>query len=188
MSPQWPDETVADADWLHLTEDEDVRWTGRPSQYTIAVPVVGGMILVLLGAGLAAWLLPAAEAAEVPRWLGAAPLVLALVGAVWAGLAYLEWLRLLYVLTDQSIYVKYGLVSRDVTHVRLDRVQNTAYEQSILERLLQYGDVHVYTAGTSTEDVTFRSVPNPARVKRDLTQLLSERAETARPHAGVPDD
>ncbi|WP_306060484.1 PH domain-containing protein [Natronococcus wangiae] len=55
-------------------------------------------------------------------------------------MTYLCWLRLLYVITDEEIYVKYGLISRDITQVRLDR-ENTAYDQSILERVLSFGDV-----------------------------------------------
>lgn len=178
MSTLHPLESVDDADWLHLTDEESVRWTGRPSLYTIAVSTIGGVLLGLLGIALAVWLVPVAEGAGVPGWLGLAPLLLTVVGLAWAALTYLEWIRLLYVITDEEIYVKYGLVSRDVTQVRLDRVQNTAYEQSVVQRILGYGNVRVYTAGTNTEDVTLRNVPDPDRLKGILTNLLSDRARS----------
>lgn len=82
-----------------------------------------------LGIGLSVWLLPVTEAAAVPRWTGYLPLSLVVVGLALAAFAYLNWVRLLYVITDEEIYVKYGLISRDVTQIRLDRVQNTAYNQ-----------------------------------------------------------
>ncbi|MGM0605721.1 MAG: PH domain-containing protein [Halobacteriota archaeon] len=176
MSLRWPSETVDDADWLHLTDGEMVRWTGRPSRYTIALSIVGWAVLTLAGVALTVWLLPIAEEAAVPGWLGYAPLGLTLVGVGGVGGVYLNWLRLLYVITDEEIYVKHGLISRDVTQVRIDRIQNTAYEQSILERALQFGDVRVYTAGTNTEDITFKNVPNPERVNSILKRRLSDRS------------
>lgn len=166
-------ETVEDADWLHLSEGEEVRWTGRPSKYTIAVGLVLAGLLATAGFVASAWLTARTDAAG---WVAALPLLAMFGGVAWAAAIYLDWLRLLYVITDEQIYVKHGLVSRDVTQIRLDRVQNTSYEQTVLERFLSYGDVYVYTAGTSTEDVTFRSVPNPQTVKRTLTHLLGDLA------------
>lgn len=167
-------ENPTDADWLHLTEGETVRWTGRPSGYTIAMALGTALALALVGIVLTAWLGSVVSGGDAPAWIGYLPLVLTVVGVGWAVITYLDWVRLLYVITDEEIYVKHGLVSRDVTQVRLSRVQNTAYSQSVLERFLSYGDVEVFTAGTSTEDIVFESVPDPVRVKEILTTLLGE--------------
>ncbi|MFC6763970.1 PH domain-containing protein [Natrinema soli] len=175
-----PRENVEDADWLHLTEGEEVQWSGRPSRFTILFSIIGGLLFVLGGIVGTVVLQSVLAGQALLAWVGFLPLVLTVVGVMIVGKTYLEWLRLLYVITDEEIYVKYGLISRDVTQIRLDRVQNTGYEQTILERILSFGDVRVYTAGTSTEDLTFRNVPDPERIKSTLTQLLSEqsRADT----------
>ncbi|MFC6764582.1 PH domain-containing protein [Natrinema soli] len=170
-----PRENVEDADWLHLTKGEEVQWSGRPSRFTILFAIIGGLLFALGGIVGTVILLSVLAGQALPAWVGYLPLVLTVVGVVIVGKTYLEWLRLLYVITDEEIYVKYGLISRDVTQIRLDRVQNTAYEQTILERVLSFGDVRVYTAGTSTEDITFRDVPNPEHIKSILTQLLSDQ-------------
>lgn len=175
-----PTESVEDADWMHLTEGEQVRWVGRPSRLTIAPRLAFATLFAIAGVALTIWLVPTVDSA----WLTNAPLLMTAIGAAVAGLTYLDWLRLLYVVTDEEIYVKYGLVSRDVTQVRLDRVQNTAYDQSIAERLLSYGTVRVYTAGTSTEDLVFENVSNPERVKGTLTELQSEQSKRRRQDAG----
>jgi uncharacterized membrane protein YdbT with pleckstrin-like domain len=167
-------ENPEDADWLHLGDDETIRWTGRPSGYTIAITLGTALALAVGGLVLTAWLVSAAGGGDVPVWVGYLPLGLTVVGVVWAAATYLDWIRLLYVITDEEIYVKHGLVSRDVTQVRLSRVQNTGYSQSTLERMLSYGDVEVYTAGTSTQDIVFESVPHPVRVTETLTTLLGE--------------
>lgn len=166
--------SVGRANWLHLDEGEEVLWTGRPSRFTIAVPVLGGSLLLLVALFGVFRLGPSIADLTGVSWLFYAPLMLGVVGMIWAGYAYLEWLRLRYVLTNQEIYVKHGLVSRDVTQVRLERVQNTAFEQSVAERLLRYGNVRVYTAGSGTEDLTFEKVPTPQAVTRLLTESLTE--------------
>lgn len=171
---------LEEADWLHLGSDERVLWSGRPSRLTIAVSVIGGLLLGLAGIAATWWALGWAADAGVPDWFGYLPLLVALAGVGWAGYVYLHWLRLLYVLTDEEIYVKRGLVSRDVTQIRLDRVQNTTFEQSMVERVFRYGDVSIYTAGTSTDDVCFRDVPNPQRVAGILTDLIGEHSEERR--------
>jgi hypothetical protein len=40
--------------------------------------------------------------------------------------------------------------------------------------MLSYGDVEVFTAGTSTHDIVFESVPDPVRVTEILTTLLGK--------------
>ncbi len=179
------DERIESADWLHLTDDESVQWVGRPSRFTLAPSLALAGVIVLLG-GAFEIILERVGGGSLPWPIAYAPLAVALIGigvAVWT---YVDWLRLVYVLTDEELYVKRGLVSRDVRQVRLDRVQNTAYDQTTVERVLGYGDVRIYTAGTGTEDVVFESVPRPERVKNVLTELLSEQtARRPRERGGV---
>jgi uncharacterized membrane protein YdbT with pleckstrin-like domain len=163
-------ESVENADWIHLSDDEEVLWTGRPSLHTILVAVVGGVLVAVAGVVFTVLLSRAIESRNLPALVGYLPLVLTVAGIAWAAIAYLNWLRLLYVITDSEIYVKYGLVSRDVTQIRLSRIQNTTFEQSVIQRLLGYGDVRIYTAGTGTDDLLFDDVPDPETV----TQLLSD--------------
>lgn len=180
MTPSLVLASIETADWLHLSEGEQIQWTGRPSVYTITLSVATGLLLAALGIVLTWWLLPRADASALPRWLGYLPLALTAVGLGRAAVTYLHWIRLRYVITDEQVYVKYGLISRDVTQIRLDRVQNTSYEQSILERALSFGDVRLYTAGTDAEDITLSNVPDPGVVKRIVTSQLSDQTETDR--------
>ena len=144
-----PRETVDDADWLHLMDNEEIHWMGRPSRVTLLPALIFATLLIVGVIALAAWLGPIVDAREVPRRVGVLPLVSAAIGLVVGSVTYLRWLRLLYVVTSEEIYVKYGLVSRDITQIRLDRVQNTAYTQSVLERVLSFGDVEIYTLSST---------------------------------------
>lgn len=168
-------EQVTEADWLHLTDDEQVRWSGRPSRVTLVPALLAAVVLVLVGVGLTLSIRPLFLDRGWPVAISYLPLLLAAAGIAYGVYVYLQWVRLLYVITDEEIYVKIGLVSRDVTQVPLTRVQNTSYNQSVLERLLSFGDIHVYTAGTHTDDLILENVPNPERVKATLTAQVSER-------------
>lgn len=168
-------EDVAQADWIHLTDGEQVRWTGRPSRVTLAPALLVAAVLVAVGIGLALVTRPVLVDRGWPIAIGYLPLLLTVVGLAYGAYVYLQWLRLLYVITDEEVYVKIGLVSRDVTQVPLTRVQNTSYNQSVLERLLSFGDIHLYTAGTDTDDLVLENVPNPERVKATLAARLSDR-------------
>lgn len=167
-------ERPENADWIHLSDGERVRWSGRPSRYTLAIALILTLIAVAVGVGLSWWAVDAVEARDWPILLGYLPLVLAIAGIAYGVYRYLLWLRLLYVITDDEIYVKIGLVSRDITQVPLNRVQNTSYDQSVVERFLSFGTIYVYTAGSGAEDLVLRDVPKPRVINGLLSEQLSE--------------
>lgn len=138
-----------------------------------AVPAVAlGFALSMLGV----WLSRSVALPVVPEWL---PLLLVPVGVLVGVWAYLARWSTRYVFTTKAVYEKTGLFSRTVTRVALDRVQNTALEQSPVQRLLSYGDIAVYTAGTGGTDLSLRDVPDSGRVNALVTARLGEPATGA---------
>ena len=120
----------------------------------------------------------------MPWWL---PLGLLPIGVFVAARAYLARWSTRYVFTTKAVYEKTGLVSRTVTQVRFDRIQNTAFDQSFVERALSYGDLAVYTAGTGGVNLSLRDVPEPQRVNELVTKRLSELAATSQPDPDGPE-
>jgi len=170
-------------EWVTLTEGETVVWTGGPSPVQVLKELTGEGLLVVVGLAVAA--LRPTEVAGVPIpglellpvGLGLVGLGLVLVG-VLAGLAtYLRFRAVEYVVTSEELYVKRGLVSRSVTNLRLDRVQDCGFEQSATQRLSGYGDVYVSTAGGGGVELVFRNVPDPAAVNGVVTERLAEIRE-----------
>src|SRR5699024_7196703 len=155
-------------EWVHLTGDERVLWAGTPSTYPAIPAITVGFVLCVLGAWLSR-----VGLFGMPWWL---PLVSIPVGLAVATRAYLVRWSTRYVFTTKAIYEKTGLLSRTVTQVRFDRVQNTAFDQSLIERTLSYGDLAVYTAGTGGVNLSLRDVPDPQRVNSLVTARLSEIA------------
>ncbi|XVH31060.1 PH domain-containing protein [Haloferacaceae archaeon DSL9] len=173
---------IASADWVTLTPDEEVRWVGRPTIYTIAPALVASALAVIFGV-IVVVALPSLVGESPNRALYIIPLALIVAGLAVGSLTYLRWIRLLYVITTEEIYIKRGLVSRDVSQIRLSRVQNTTFNQSIIERALSFGDITIYTAGTDTMNIELENVPDPDRINGILTTLLSN--EDTRPRNRV---
>ena len=151
-------------DWVTLTEDETVLWDGHPSFRLIAPSVAVGLVVALAGIALTVVITD-----PTIRWLFLLGIPIGVVIIVWA---YLSLVSTRYVLTSEEVYRKRGILNRNVAQIRLDRVQNTTCSQSATERLLSYGDITIYTAGSDTMDITLADVPNPQAINRQLTEAL----------------
>lgn len=161
-------ERLESADWLTLSDDERIEWTGRPSLFTIAPQLLLALAVAVGGALVVAAIGETVD--TVPAIVRLLPLVGG--GAVLA-VVLLRWYRVRYVITSTQVYIKRGFLSLDVDRIRIARIQNTQLSQSLVERLFGYGDVTAYTAGSDTLNIEFRAVPNPARVDETLSRLLS---------------
>ncbi len=67
-----------------------------------------------------------------------------------------------------------GLFSREVSTFRLDRIQDITVEvRGVLATLLDFGDVHIQTAG-ERRDFTAKGVPHPSIIKRKIRNAYNE--------------
>ena len=84
-----------------------------------------------------------------------------------------------YTITTRRLHIKRGIISREIQETRLERVQNVNYDQSLLQRLLQVGDVDFDTAAGDDYNFIFAGVANPDEVVEQV-----DRATHAGPPAG----
>ncbi|EMA52674.1 MULTISPECIES: PH domain-containing protein [Halococcus] len=160
---------VESTDWLPLTAGEEVLWAGTPSLAPATLPMAIGFGLSMVGV----WLSREIEVPRVPEWVA---LVLVPIGLAIVAWAYLTRWSTRYVFTTKAIYEKTGVLSRSVTRIPIGRVQNTAFDQSVVERTLSYGDIAVYTAGSGGVNLALSNVPDPEHVNGLVTTQLSESA------------
>jgi uncharacterized membrane protein YdbT with pleckstrin-like domain len=85
-----------------------------------------------------------------------------------------------YTITDRRLHIKRGIVSRTIQETRLERVQNVNYNQSVLQRILQVGDVDFDTAAGDDYNFVFAGVAEPA----DVVHMVDEATGVA-PRDGV---
>jgi len=155
-----------DVSWLHLTPDEEILWAGHRSFYGTLPLVAIGIFLALLGVGIAA--------SGLFRWATWVGILLVLVGIAVVVPPFLRWRSEWFVLTTEEIYHKRGVFSQDVTQIRLERVQDTVFSQSLSERIFDYGTVTIHTAGAATNNLVFENVANPQSINGLLTEQLDK--------------
>lgn len=157
----------AETEWLQLGDDEGVLWAGHPS-------IVPYLAHFLLGAAL---VVGGTAGVALMDEFGLLAVIVVMIGFLIAGSAHYRRISTSYVLTTTGVYHKEGLISRDVTRIRYDRVQNTSFSQSIPERLLSYGDVVITSAGTGEIEIMLHNVPDPTRIKGLLAEQLDRTAD-----------
>ncbi|SDR44213.1 PH domain-containing protein [Natronobacterium texcoconense] len=163
-------------DWLHLSGDEGVVWESRPHPITMGARVPVGLALVLVGFVIVAW----GVTDSGVGLLGLVGIALVVVGIAIVLVQYAVWTNTRYVITSEELYKKRGIVSRDVTQFRIDRIQNTTLEQDVFGRILGYGDLTIYTAGSGDPELTFERTPNPEQANGALNEQLGEVVERSR--------
>lgn len=85
------------------------------------------------------------------------------------GLAILAWQMLViksneYVVTNQRVILKTGIISWNTFEMRLQKIEGVSVQQTILGRILDYGQISIYGTGGSSPD--FKFMDNPLLFKR----------------------
>lgn len=124
-------------------------WSGRPSQ----VANLG----VFIGCGLFFWLV-------IPIFV-----------AIWR---YLLVRTMRYEVTSQRFRVTAGVLSRRIEEVELYRVKDSAFAQSLFQRLFGLGSVSLVTSDATTQVALIESIP--ARVAKDLREQIRGLVEDLR--------
>ena len=127
-----------------LQPDEQVRYTTN-IHWIIYLPGLGVLIL----AGLAYWL-ALREVAAASLWIAIA-IVLAIIAALMLLSAWFRRFITEIAVTNRRIIYKRGFISRSTIEMQMDKVESVDVEQSILGRVLGYGDILVRGVGTGFE-------------------------------------
>mgnify|MGYP005865554223 CR=1 FL=1 len=85
------------------------------------------------------------------------------------GILALLWMYLktkmdkLTIKSDELVW-EHGLLSKDYTEISMSSVRTAKITQSILQRMLNAGDLYIYTAGDNPE-VMIKGLPEPSRIR-----------------------
>ena len=157
-----------------LAPGEQIMFQGHPSWRSILSFYIKWLFAVLIVAFLVGL------ATRIANGQADAGVVIpvAVVGVALVVLAgFIRRVTTHYTITTRRLHIKRGIISRDIQETRLERVQNVSYDQSLVERILQVGDVDFDTAAGDDYNFIFVGVADPAEVV--------ERVDRAT-HAGLP--
>jgi len=149
-----------------LTDGEDVIVDLRPHWAFLGWPLVAFVAAAALAIAMAV-AFPHALAALRDAILG----VLA-VAALWLAGRALRWITTSLVLTSSRIVERSGVFGRRALEIRLDRINELSFHQSLGSRLGRTGEVMVEVGG-ETGVIMFEHVPRPSAFQSLITQQMS---------------
>jgi len=111
---------------------------------------------------------------------GASWVIVALViaWAVWLGLKYLSWARTYFVVTNQRVVYRTGVIARHGAEIPLDRITNINFGQRMFERIIGAGNLEIQSAGEQGT-TSFDFVRHPDGVQQEIyRQMEANQART----------
>ena len=151
---------------MDLHPDEKVVFEGHPSWRAVLSFYIGGVAGAVVIAVIVALI-----------W---SVFVAVVVGVVLIALVVLAGLikrtATDYMVTNQRLYIRRGILSKKVQQTRIDRVQNVNTEQRFRDRLLRVGTVDFDTAGTDDSEFRFVGISDPVKVAAAVDQAQRDAA------------
>jgi hypothetical protein len=156
-----------------LTEGETVIVELRPTWLVLGWPLVA-----VIGAAVLA-IVVVVSFPSAPSAVGYLMLAILLVAGGWLAVRALRWHTTSIVLTNRRILERRGVLSRSGVEIRLDRINELSYRQTLLERIVRTGSL-VLEVGGETGVVLFNHLPQPAAVQSLVTEQI-DMQRMARP-------
>jgi uncharacterized membrane protein YdbT with pleckstrin-like domain len=132
-------------DWVSLDPEEEILWSGEPRIQSIIPAIIVGI-----------------------------PMTAVLIGPLVIIAAYLNIKNTDFVVTNQGLYKKTGVLSRNVQKIGFDKVQNISFSQGALGNYFGYGNVEVSTAGGSGVEMRFNSIEDPKTVQELINKQIKQ--------------
>ena len=156
---------------MDLEPGEHVIFEGHPSWRSILGFYAKGLLVVVLGGAAAAGATKIADD-EVESGL-VTLVVLALIAIVLVA-GYVKRLFTTYTISNHRLHIRRGIVARAEQQTQISRVQNVNTHQSVLQRVLQIGDVNFDTAAGDDYDFQFGGVGDPSEVVASVHRAQRE--------------
>ena len=139
---------------MDLHQGEAVVFEGHPTWRAI----LGFYVIAFVGAVLVGVIVVLAATLAVGIAVGVVLVLLVLL------VGFVRRMATVYMVSNQRLYIRRGILSKRVQQTRIDRVQNVNTDQSLFDRLLRVGKVDFDTAGTDDSDFVFAGISHPDRV------------------------
>ncbi len=156
--PRYADTLLADGERIVL----------RTRQHVLATIVEGRMAWAIFVASIVLLLLTPAVAIDaaqtVFRWMA---LVLLLASLVWLIVVYAGWYAQDYMVTNRRVLKVEGILRKRSADSSLEKINDAVLEQSVLGRMLGYGDLEILTAAETSVD-QYHMLSNAQTFKRTM--------------------
>ncbi len=121
--------------------------------------------------------LPSTDLTDVLYGLG----FLTLLVLIWLGVRYIQWVRVVYAVSNHRVIVKHGIASRDIDDIPMNQVRGVDVHQTIAQRILGYGTIRVSAITGSTTSIgneDWKGIPKPFQVQRTIETVMQNPVTT----------
>jgi membrane protein YdbS with pleckstrin-like domain len=150
-----------------FNDDEELLVELRPHWVFFAGPL---LIAVVVLAGFIALLI---ALSPLPNWATDVLLIVVLLPVLWLLGRLLRWRNYTLALTTIRIVVRRGVLSRNTTQIRLQRITEISLSQKLWERVLSTGRLLIDVQGQD-DAVVLEFVRKPALVQRFINGQINE--------------
>jgi uncharacterized membrane protein YdbT with pleckstrin-like domain len=102
--------------------------------------------------------------------------IVAVVWAIWLALKYLQWRFTNFVVTDDRVIYRHGVLAKHGVEIPLERISNINFHQAIWERVIGAGDLDIESAGREGQS-HFEDVRHPDGVQQEIYRQMEVNAK-----------
>lgn len=111
----------------------------------------------------------------VRKYSGYVYIVLLLVWALWLAYEYLQWRFTYFVVSDQRVVFRTGVLAKHGVEIPLERINNINFNQNIWNRMIGAGDLEIESAGREGQ-TKFDNVRHPDGVQQEIYRQMEVNA------------
>ena len=83
---------------------------------------------------------------------------------------YLKIKATKFIITDQRVILRRGLLSKHTTEIEHDDIKNIQIDQKFIQRMLGAGNLSVSSAGTGAVEINVEGIKNPESLKEMIRE------------------
>ncbi|MFI2487361.1 PH domain-containing protein [Promicromonospora kroppenstedtii] len=152
----------------HLAEGETIVMQLRTHPKKVVKPIL--LLLLLIAVLIAMWVLPL-PIDPVVLWVATALLVV--LGLVASAGPFLRWRTTRYIITNQRVALRTGILTQTGRDIPLYRINNVTFEKQLSDRIFGCGTL-VISDGTDQPGMVLDDVPDVEQVQRTLQDLVRQ--------------
>lgn len=154
-----------------LNEGEEVALDLRPHWWYFSKHIMTGVPLFVV------LVLILTETHDTARkWLFILWAIVAVAWAGWLAVKYMEWNFTHFVVTDDRVVYRTGVVAKRGVEIPMERINNINFHQGIWERIIGAGDLDIESAGKDGQS-HFDDVWHPDGVQQELYRQMEANAK-----------
>jgi uncharacterized membrane protein YdbT with pleckstrin-like domain len=152
-----------------LNDGEEVALDLRPHWWFFSKHIASGIPLFVI-----IIVILSQAHGDARKWLFLVWALVAVVWAVWLGLKYLEWNFTHFVVTDDRVIYRTGVLAKRGVEIPMERINNINFHQGMWERVIGAGDLDIESAGRDGQS-HFDFIRHPDGVQHEIYRQMEAR-------------